>query len=308
MMHAGHCCRRLRAPWRALISGGALVTARSPPPSQPASALVLPLISYADATSSFACPAQCRHIWATPLCMGRKSAKIAHKKNKEDEKRQKIYGKFGKLIVGAVKEGGGVTDPSANPQLAKVLSQARDMSVPKELVDRNLTRAANTKQADFAEITYEAYGHGGVGIVMEVLTDNINRAAADTRSALNKGGGKMASSGSVLFNFERKGVIVLDGGAHLEDLVFEVATEAGADDVTGRDDGEEGFTVTTSVPAFVTSRRALADAGFVVNPGQTALKMIPLITHDVDDVAADANDALVERLLELDDVDAVYTQ
>mmetsp|Transcript_4922 Transcript_4922/g.12294 ORF Transcript_4922/g.12294 Transcript_4922/m.12294 type:complete len:308 (-) Transcript_4922:100-1023(-) len=307
-MHAGHCCRRLLAPWRALTSGGALVTAYSRPPSQPASALVLPLLSYADATSSFACPAQRRQIWATPLCMGRKSAKIAHKKNKEDEKRQKIYGKFGKLIVGAVKEGGGVTDPSANPQLAKVLSQARDMSVPKELVDRNLTRAADTKQANFAEITYEAYGHGGVGIVMEVLTDNINRAAADTRSALNKGGGKMASSGSVLFNFERKGVIVLDGGAHLEDLVFEVATEAGADDVTGRDDGEEGFTVTTSVPAFVTSRRALADAGFVVNPGQTALKMIPLITHDVDDVAADANDALVERLLELDDVDAVYTQ
>jgi transcriptional/translational regulatory protein YebC/TACO1 len=158
--------------------------------------------------------------------------------------------------------------------------------------------------------------------VAEVLTDNLNRAAAETRTAVGKGGGKMADSGSVLFNFERKGIIVLDGGGgggsggggsgddkeEVEMRVFELATEAGADDVAPRGDGEEGFTVNTSIPAFIGCQRALADAGFAINPDQTALKMIPLVTIEVDDETADANDALVEKLLELDDIDAVYTQ
>lgn len=89
------------------------------------------------------------------------------------------------MVVAAVKEGGGA-DPVANQQLAKVLAQAKDLSVPKELIDRNLKRATDSKQGDYIECTYEAYGHGGVGIVMEVLTDNVNRAAADTRTAVNK--------------------------------------------------------------------------------------------------------------------------
>lgn len=229
------------------------------------------------------------------------------RQNKEDAKRTKIYGKFGKMIVSAVKEGGGA-DPVTNLQLAKVLSQAKDMSVPKELIDRNIKRASDTKQGNFMELTYEAYGHGGVGIVMEILTDNVNRAAAETRTAVNKGGGKMADSGSVLFNFERKGVIVLDTTEDKEDEVIGIATDANAEDVSPREDGEEGFTVTTSVPDFIACQRALAEAGFSINPDQTALKMIPLAAVEVDDETADANDALMDRLLELDDVDAVYTQ
>ena len=96
---------------------------------------------------------------------------------------------------------------------------------------------------------------------MEVLTDNVNRAAAETRSIVNKGGGKMAEPGSVLFNFERKGVIVLDCEADKEDEVFEVAADAGGDDIVPRDDGEEGFMVITEVPDYMACQRALADAG-----------------------------------------------
>ena len=99
--------------------------------------------------------------------------------------RTKLYGKYGKLIVTAVKEGGGA-DPVANTQLAKVLADAARLSVPRDLVERNIKRATDTSQADFMELTYEAYGAGGVGIVIEVLSDNVNRAAADTRRQSTK--------------------------------------------------------------------------------------------------------------------------
>ena len=225
------------------------------------------------------------------------------------------------MIVAAVKEGGGA-DPVTNAQLARVLSMAKDMSVPKDLVDRNIKRATDSKQADFMELTYEAYGHGGVGIVMEVLTDNVNRAAAEARATVNKAGGKWADSGSVLFNFERRGVVVVAAAADEEEKVFEIAMEAGAEDVASRknlengddddeeaeEEEEEGFVVTISVPDFVPCQRALADAGYAIDPDRTALKLIPLVTMKVDEETAEANEALVERLLELDDIDAVYTQ
>ena len=239
--------------------------------------------------------------------MGRKAAKVAAKKQKGEAIRTKLYGKFGKLIVTAVKEGGGA-DPVANTQLAKVLADAARLSVPRDLVERNIKRATDTSQADFMELTYEAYGAGGVGIVIEVLSDNVNRAAADTKAAINKNGGKVAEPGSVLFNFERKGVISLDCSADKEDEVFEVAAENGGDDIVPRGDGGEGFEVITEVAGFMECQRALADAGFAINPDGTALKMIPLAEVEVDDETADINDKLVEKLLELDDVDAVYTQ
>lgn len=239
--------------------------------------------------------------------MGRKAAKVAARKQKGEAIRTKLYGKFGKLIVTAVKEGGGA-DPVANTQLARVLADAKRLSVPVDLIERNLKRATDTSQADYMELTYEAYGAGGVGIVIEVLSDNVNRAAADTKAAINKSGGKVAEPGSVLFNFERKGFISLNCSSEKEDEVFEVAAENGGDDIVPRDDGGEGFVVTTEVVSFMQCQKALADAGFEINADDTALKMTPLAEVEVDEDAAAINDALVEKLLELDDVDAVYTQ
>jgi YebC/PmpR family DNA-binding regulatory protein len=239
--------------------------------------------------------------------MGRKAAKVAAKKQKGEAKRTKLYGKYGKLIVAAVKEGGGA-DPVSNTQLARVLADAARLSVPRDLVDRNIKRATDGSQADYMELTYEAYGEGGVGIVIEVLSDNVNRAAADTKATVNKNGGKVAEPGSVLFNFERKGVITIDCALDEEEDVFEVACENGGDDVVPREDGEQGFTIYTEVQGFMQCQRALGDAGYAINPDETALKMIPLASVEVSDEAADVNDALVEKLLELEDVDAVYTQ
>ena len=221
--------------------------------------------------------------------------------------RTKLYGKYGKLIVTAVKEGGGA-DPVANTQLARVLADASRLSVPRDLIERNIKRATDTSQADYMELTYEAYGAGGVGIVIEVLSDNVNRAAADTKAAINKSGGKVAEPGSVLFNFERKGFISLNCACDKEDEVFETAADNGGDDVKPREDGADGFVVLTEVAGFMQCQKALADAGFEIDADGTALKMVPLAEVEVDDDAAEKNEALVEKLLELDDVDAVYTQ
>jgi len=188
------------------------------------------------------------------------------------------------------------------------MSQAKEMNVPKELVDRNIKRASDGKQADFVELTYEAYGHGGVGIVIEVLTDNVNRAAAETRTVVNKGGGKMAEPGSVLFNFERKGVITLLCGGDQEEKVLEVAMEAGAEDIFAAQSSREGFVVVTAVSSFNACRRALVDAGFTIFPDETSLKMVPLVEVDVEAGTANTNQDLIDKLLELEDVDAVYTQ
>ena len=198
--------------------------------------------------------------------------------------------------------------PGDEADRAKVLDDAARLSVPRELVERNIKRATDGKQADYMELTYEAYGEGGVGIVIEVLSDNVNRAAAETKSVINKNGGKVAEIGSVLFNFERKGVITIDCDNGDEEAVFEVACENGGDDVVPREDGEDGFTIFTEFENFMQCQKALGDAGYAINPDETALKMIPLAEVDVTDEQREVNDGLVDKLLELEDVDAVYTQ
>ena len=255
--------------------------------------------------------------------MGRKAAKIAGRKAKGEAIRQKLYGKYGKLIVKAVKAGGGSEDPGVNATLAKVLADASRLRVPRELVERNLKRATDgsVSATDYAELTYEAYGAGGVGVVIEALSDNANRAAADVKTTVNKWGGKLAAPGSVLFNFERRGIIVVrtgresgtdrDAASRSFERVFEIAVENGGVDVAEME-GEEGagrLEVRTAAADFARCQRALEASGFNVDGDASALAMVPLSRVEAPDCeAAKANETLVEKLLELDDVDAVYTQ
>ncbi|CAI5469204.1 unnamed protein product [Closterium sp. Yama58-4] len=136
----------------------------------------------------------------SPVCMGRRSSKIATRKNAQDARKSKLYGKFGKQIISAVKAAG--PSPASNSMLAALLVAAKQGGVPKDVIDRNIKRASEKGQADFTEIVYEIYGLGGVGIVVDVLTDNNARAAATVRDVVRKGGAKMADPGSVLFNFK----------------------------------------------------------------------------------------------------------
>ncbi|KAI7844794.1 hypothetical protein COHA_001674 [Chlorella ohadii] len=238
--------------------------------------------------------------------MGRRSAKIATRKGKADAQKAKLYGKIGKQIAQAVRQGG--PDQVANARLREALAAAKMAQVPTDIIERNIKRASESK-ADYAEVTYEAYGHGGTGFVIECLTDNVNRSASDVKAAITKAGGKVADPGSVLFNFQRQGLVMVDA-AEGEDKVFEAAMDAGASDMqpaTDDDGNVVGFKVLTAVEDYGAVSSSLAEQGLKIQPEASGLVYVPMVQQEVDDDAFEANEALLERLLAVDDVDAVYT-
>lgn len=241
------------------------------------------------------------------VCMGRRSAKIATRKTKADAAKAKLYGKLGKLIAQAVRAGG--PDPVANSQLRDALAQAKLAQLPADIIDRNLKKAADKNASDFNETVYECYGPGGTGFIIEALTDNVNRTAAEVRTAITKGGGKIADGGSVTFNFNRVGIVMLDAGAEEEERVFEIALDGGASDVqvVEDDEGVSGIKVITDVNDFAKVSNLLRDNGFEIDVGSSGLGYVPLAEVDVSDEDLAANEALLERLLDVDDVDNVYS-
>ncbi|KAL3677468.1 hypothetical protein R1sor_027416 [Riccia sorocarpa] len=255
-----------------------------------------------------------RRLWTnTPLQMGRRSAKIATRKGAQNRKKAKLYGKIGKQIAKVVKEGG--PNPTANAALAVLLQTAKQYDVPKDIIERNIKKASDKSQADFVDMTYEVYGLGGVGLVLEVLTDNNNRAAATIRDVVKKGGGKMADPGSVLFNFTRTGVIYVKAEGISSDDLLLAAMDAGAEDVLEpeEDDEEEEeeearfFKVLVPVDQFFTINQKLKEAGIQVDDDNSGLELFPVARVEPDDEALEMNRALMEKLLDLDDVDAVYS-
>jgi YebC/PmpR family DNA-binding regulatory protein len=229
-----------------------------------------------------------------------KWANIKHRKGKADAKKGKVFSRIAKEIISAVKVGG-TGDPKNNPRLRLVLLKAREANVPNDIIDRNIKKASSADQADFSELTYEIYGHGGIGIVIDVMTDNKNRIASEMRIATNKRGGTIANPGAVTFNFDRKGIITIDGSKAKEEDVFLAATEAGAEEF----EAEEGMYIVTTDPVELFNvKEALTAAGIPVE--ETTLEMIPKTFVDCDEENTKANMALIEWLEALDDVDEVY--
>ncbi|MBF5059749.1 YebC/PmpR family DNA-binding transcriptional regulator [Candidatus Neptunochlamydia vexilliferae] len=228
-----------------------------------------------------------------------KWANIKHKKERADAKKGKIFSRVAKEIISAVKQGG--PDPKANTKLRLALQKAKAANVPSDVIDRNIKKAASADQADFTEVTYELYGHGGVGIIVDAMTDNKNRTASDMRIATNKKGGTIASPGSVAFNFERKGVIQIGKDQGEEEELFMQATEAGADDFEGAD---ETFIVITPPERLYEVKEKLEAAGIAAQ--NATLEMIPKTTVDCDQDTREANQALIDFLEGLDDVDSVF--
>ncbi len=228
-----------------------------------------------------------------------KWANIKFRKEKADAKKGKVFSRIAKEIISAVKLGG--ADPQSNPRLRVVLAKAKEANVPNDVIDRNIKKGANIDQADFSEMTYELYGHGGVGLIVDVMTDNKNRISSDMRIATNKRGGTVATPGSVAFNFERKGIITILKGSHNEDELFLMATEAGAEDFEVEDGA---FIVTTDPQSLYQVKEALLSKGIVSQ--EVALEMIPKTLVAVDDEIGKANQDLIDWLEALDDVDAVF--
>ncbi|CAN0059960.1 unnamed protein product [Ectocarpus sp. 6 AP-2014] len=234
------------------------------------------------------------------VMMGRRAAKIAKVKGREDAKRGKAFARIGKKIIMAVKAGGPNED--TNKQLADTIKEAKHNSVPKDNIARAIKRAVDGSQGDFKEVIYEAYGHGGTGMVVTALTDNVNRAIADVKAVWKKQGLKQAAQGSVLFQFEKRGRVEVQGEVD-EEQVIEAAIEAGVDDVEVVEGDHEGTSwILTTPKDLMTLTGALSEAGIT---GETGLALIPSGLADVDDEAMELNLAAVEALLELEDVDTV---
>lgn len=228
-----------------------------------------------------------------------KWANIKHRKGKADAKKGKVFSRIAKEIISAVKLGG--PDHRANPRLRLALQKAREGNVPNEIIERNIKKASSADQADYYEMTYELYGHGGVGIIADVMTDNKNRISSEMRIATNKRGGTIANPGAVAFNFERKGVLQIPKKNKTEDEVFLAATEAGAQDFEVE---EECYILTTDPTDLYSVKEAMLGIGCTIENAE--IDMIPKVFVDCDKETIQANLALIDWLEELDDVDAVY--
>ncbi|KAM1573472.1 hypothetical protein FF1_043308 [Malus domestica] len=254
-----------------------------------------------------------RTIWTVaPLCMGRRSSKIAGRKGAQDAKKAKLYSRIGKEVVSAVKKGG--PSPISNMALATVLEKAKELDVPKEIVERNIKKASEKGQEAYIEKVYEVYGFGGACMVVEVLTDKINRSVAAVREVVKDCGAKMADSGSVLFKFRRAQVVNIKASDVDKDQLLSIALDAGAEDVIEppvyeddtEDSSESYFKIVSSSENYTTVLSKLREEGvsFETDNGS---ELLPISAIEVDDEAMDLNKELMSQLLELDDVDAVYT-
>jgi len=232
-----------------------------------------------------------------------KWSSIKHKKGAADAKRGKLFSKLSRAIIVAAKEGG--PDPAGNLALQNAIEKARSYSMPKDNIERAIARGtgADTDEAAFEQVVYEGYGPNGVAILVEALTDNRNRTAADVRAAFAKHDGNLGGSGAVAWLFERRGVILVDADRFDEDDVTLAAAEGGADDVEL--DGSS-FSVTSSAESLSAVRQALEDAGIEVDSAE--LTMVPKTTVELDDEsAAKKTLRLIDALEESDDVQEVYS-
>src|SRR2546423_2771182 len=229
-----------------------------------------------------------------------KWATIKHKKGAADAKRGQLFGRLIKAIEVAAREGGG--DVKGNPTLATMVQKARDASVPMDNIERAIKRGTGELEGvSYVAATYEGYAPAGVAVMVDVLTDNKNRAAADVRGVFTRNNGSLGEPGSVSWMFTKKGVVILGAGAD-EDKVLEVALEGGAEDVLTEDG--ESIEVRTAPGDLRAVRDALEGAGLPIESADVT--MIPSTT-----VALEKSDAvkvlrLVDALEELDDVQEVY--
>ncbi len=229
-----------------------------------------------------------------------KWASIKHKKAIVDARRGQHFTKLARAITVAARDGGG--DPEMNAALGNAVQKARDASMPKDNIERAIGKGigAGADAAAFTAVLYEGYGPGGVALLIEVLTDNRNRTAADVRHMLGKAGGNLGEPGSVAYLFNKRGVILVDGTQHGEDDLL-VAIEAGAQDIMADGDMLEVLTDPSDLPAV---RAALEHAGIALESAEVTQQ--PTMRVEVDEEAAGKLLRLIDALEEHDDVGAVH--
>jgi len=231
-----------------------------------------------------------------------KWSSIKHKKGAADIKRGKLFSKLSRAIIVAAKEGGG--DPANNLALQNAIEKAKSYSMPKDNIDRAIAKGsgADADAEAFETIVYEGYGPEGVAVIVEALTDNRNRTAADVRHLFSKHGGNLGATGAVAWQFDRRGVVVVPADGVDEEELFLAAADGGADDI---DRDGSVFQITSAPEQLSAVREAVEGAGFAVESAE--LMLVPKTTVAIDDeTKARQVMRLIDALEENDDVQDVY--
>lgn len=224
---------------------------------------------------------------------------IQHRKGAQDKKRAKIFSRLAKEITVAAKMG--MPDPDSNPRLRTAILAARAQNMPKDNIERAIKKSADADGENYDEVRYEGFGPGGIGVIVETLTDNRNRTASDVRSTFSKSGGNMGETGSVSFMFDRVGSIEYGPDAADAETVFEAAIEAGAEDVVSGEDGHE-------IICSMEDLHGVVDvlAGVLGEPQAASILWKPQNDVPVDAESAEKVLKFMDALDDLDDVQNVY--
>ncbi|MEM9704907.1 MAG: YebC/PmpR family DNA-binding transcriptional regulator [Pseudomonadota bacterium] len=228
-----------------------------------------------------------------------KWANIQHRKGRQDAKRSKMFSKLSKEITVAAKMG--APDPEFNPRLRLAIQAAKAQSMPKDNIDRAIKKSTAADEANYEEIRYEGFGPGGVGLIVEALTDNRNRAASEVRSTFSKNGGNLGETGAVSFMFDRVGAITFPADAGGEEAVLEAAIEAGADDVESSEETHEIFCAAEELAEVATALEKTFG-----EPQSANLIWKPQNTIEISGGPAETLMKLMNALEDCDDVQNVY--
>lgn len=231
-----------------------------------------------------------------------KWANIKHRKAAQDAKRGKIFTRLIREITIAARLGGGA--PEDNPRLRTAIDKAFDANMTKDTIERAVKRGSGDgEEGNLEELTYEGYAPGGVAVLVEVMTDNRNRTVAEVRHAFSKHGGNLGTDGSVAYLFSKRGEFLFEPGAVEEEVLMELALDAGADDIQTNDDGSQE--VVCSPDAFAGLREALKKAG--KDWADADITMSASLKVELDGDTTLSVMKLLERLEDLDDVQNVYS-
>ncbi|VAW13598.1 Probable transcriptional regulatory protein YebC [hydrothermal vent metagenome] len=224
---------------------------------------------------------------------------IMHRKGAQDKKRAKIFAKLAKEITVAAKLG--MPDPDANPRLRGAIQAARGHNMPKDNIERAIKRSQDADGANFEDVRYEGFGQGGVGLIVETLTDNRNRTASGVRATFSKNGGNLGETGSVSFSFDRAGLVTFAAEVADADTMLDAAIDAGAQDCISTADGHELICAPDSLHEVA---RALEE--IFGEPTSAALIWRPQNRIEVDEETAEKLLKLIDALEDNDDVQNVY--
>ena len=224
---------------------------------------------------------------------------VQHRKGAQDKKRAKVFSRLSKEITIAAKMG--MPDPDSNPRLRTAITAARAQNMPKDNIERAIKKSADAGGENYEEVRYEGFGPGGIGVIVETLTDNRNRTAGDVRTVFTKSGGNLGETGSVSFMFDRRGAVEYPGEVADADAVFEAAIEAGAEDVESNEDAHEILCAMEELHNV-----AAALEGALGPPHSEQVVWKPQNEISVDEETAEKVLRMMEALDDLDDVQNVY--